>query len=309
MRELRVPVLPFEPKEYRQRFASEQDAPTQITTPCKVYVGDNELPSVVYCEIDQKLQDIVDACQSMKYGVSHRTRGMLQKSRTFGYMPATPVYQQDTCRVVQMAHEYPKQHAIFCEAAKLLAALYEQHNPSVYMEHQEKAKVVLDNYKLYDTPFTSGIVNKDTQLPYHHDTGNFKNVWSNMFTFKDKIIGGNLTCPQLGLTFMLRDHSVLMFDGQNVLHGVTPFVKTHESGYRYTLVYYSLQQMWKCLPPEEEIKRADIRQREITMLRVEPVEGQAGQLRAKLFSQSQIDISKRKLLKKKKRTRDADATV
>lgn len=309
MLELRVPSLAFDKEAYRRRFAIEADAPRQINTPCRVYVDDNEYPSVVYCELDEKLPALVEACKSMKYGVTHRTQGLRTRSKTFGYMPAAAVYQQDACRVVHMAHEYPQQHAVLCSSAKLLSALYKKHNPKVFMEHLEKTKIVVDNYKLSNTPFTSGIVNKDTQIAYHYDTGNFKDVWSNMFTFKEHVIGGNLTCPQLGLTFMLRDHSVLMFDGQNVLHGVTPFVKTRISGYRYTIVYYSLQKMWKCLPPAEEIARADKKQRELTMLRVEPVEGEAGQLRALPFKQSTVAIGKHMANKNQRQRKPAASAL
>lgn len=281
MQELRVKSQQIDPTAYRQRYASEGDAPKQINYPCRIYIDDNVLPSAVYCELDHKLTALVEACKSLNYGVTHRTRGMRTRSTTFGYMPRSPTYQQDSCRVVQMAHDYPQQHAVLCESAKLLSALYERHNPEVFVEHVKQTKIVVDNYKMGDTPFTSGIVNKDNQLPYHNDTGNFAGVWSNMFTFKGDIIGGNLTCPQLGVTFMLRDHSVLMFDGQSIMHGVTPFIKIAPEAYRYTVVYYSLQRMWKCLPPAEEIKRADKSVRELTMLRVEPDADEEGKLRAK----------------------------
>jgi hypothetical protein len=125
----------------------------------------------------------------------------------------------------------------------------------------EETRIVLDDWKIGDTPFTSGIINKNNQLPYHFDAGNVKNVWSNMVVFKKDVTGGCLACPELGITFELKDNSVLMFDGQNILHGVTPFNKTSPNGYRYSIVYYSLLPMWNCLPPKEEIKQAANRRR------------------------------------------------
>lgn len=83
-----------------------------------------------------------------------------------------------------------------------------------------------------------------------------------MVVFKHQIDGGYLTCPEIGLCFELKDKSVLMFDGQNILHGVTPFTKLSPESYRYSIVYYSLAQMWKCLPPGEETKQANKRRRE-----------------------------------------------
>jgi hypothetical protein len=46
-----------------------------------------------------------------------------------------------------------------------------------------------------------------------------------------------------------------MFDGQSVLHGVTPITKTNPDAVRYSIVYYSLQQIWNCLPLSEEVAR------------------------------------------------------
>lgn len=39
------------------------------------------------------------------------------------------------------------------------------------------------------------------------------------------------------------------------MHGVTPIIKTHRDGYRFTVVYYSLEQMWKCLTITQELAR------------------------------------------------------
>ena len=47
-----------------------------------------------------------------------------------------------------------------------------------------------------------------------------------------------------------------MFEGQNILHGVTPFEKLSSDSFRVTIVYYSLKEMWKCLEVDDEIVRA-----------------------------------------------------
>ncbi len=52
----------------------------------------------------------------------------------------------------------------------------------------------------------------------------------------------------------IANDSVLLFDGQDILHGVTPFTVS-DDGYRYTVVYYSLQRMWDCLTITDELAR------------------------------------------------------
>ena len=46
-----------------------------------------------------------------------------------------------------------------------------------------------------------------------------------------------------------------MFDGQGIMHGVTPITYESPLSYRYSIVYYSLKQMWKCLTIDEELVR------------------------------------------------------
>jgi hypothetical protein len=47
-----------------------------------------------------------------------------------------------------------------------------------------------------------------------------------------------------------------MFDGQELLHGVTPIKQLSEHARRYTIVFYSLVGMWSCLPLDEELADA-----------------------------------------------------
>ena len=47
-----------------------------------------------------------------------------------------------------------------------------------------------------------------------------------------------------------------MFDGQGLLHGVTPFTRTRRNGYRFTMVYYALQALWQCKDPTENVRTA-----------------------------------------------------
>ena len=61
--------------------------------------------------------------------------------------------------------------------------------------------------------------------------------------------------PEYDIKINLLNGSVAMFDGQAILHGVSPIVKTREDYYRYTIVYYSLKRMRDCIEPKEELQR------------------------------------------------------
>lgn len=61
--------------------------------------------------------------------------------------------------------------------------------------------------------------------------------------------------PEYNACFELKDNSLLMFDGQSLIHGVTPIRRKTRDAHRFSIVFYSMQQMWNCLTPEEEIKR------------------------------------------------------
>jgi len=73
-------------------------------------------------------------------------------------------------------------------------------------------------------------------------------VWSNMLGFKRHCEGGYLAVPEYDLALEIADNSLSMFDGQNLLHGVTPMRLTSDGAHRFTIVFYSLKGVWQCLP-------------------------------------------------------------
>jgi hypothetical protein len=107
-----------------------------------------------------------------------------------------------------------------------------------------------------DSVFTSGVINRDNALLYHYDSGNYTGVWSNMLVFRGNVTGGYLVMPEYGLGFALPNNSLMMFDGQQAMHGVTPIYRHGEDEHRYSIVFYSLKTMWTCLPIDDEVARA-----------------------------------------------------
>jgi hypothetical protein len=237
----------------RSREALATDCTTFISQPCEVF--ENGELKIVYVELPTKMPGLVYALKTITYESSYRSGGLPTISRIFGFSPRSTL-RKDFCAVTSMAQEFSAQHAEICRGATVASDLYASHHPALFKAHRAiSMEKVRPEWHLEESPFTSGIANKDNQLRYHFDTGNFRNVWSGMLVFKNQVEGGFLSVPEYDLCFELKDHTALLFDGQGLLHGVTPFKKLTSNSYRYSIVYYSLRQMWNCLSPTEELMR------------------------------------------------------
>ena len=238
-------------EQYKMRSALEQDFSTLVTTSTAVYTGDTL--AIVYAELDLPHIHVVDALQKIKYKKGYRTAGLPSTSSIFGFAPRNPV-RKDICSATSLAYNQPDLHQVVANYGVTVSQEYQRSNPELYAKHlQQTTDRVQPDYHIAQTPFTSGIINKNNPLKYHFDSGNFKDVWSGMIVFKHMVQGGYLSVPQLDLGFELKNNSLLLFDGQKLLHGVTPIKMLNKQSHRYSIVYYSLEQMWKCLPLGEEL--------------------------------------------------------
>jgi hypothetical protein len=232
-------------RSMQKRSAKDSDCSTLVTQDCTVRV--NGEPKIIYIakvkhpDIERARQ----AVQCVKYATSTRTGGLVSTSRIFGYAPRN-VLRGHPCRAVSMAVEHPTEHDAICAAARTIDESYRQHFPAIHEHHREVATKVREQWMIPGSVFTSGIVNYNNPLQYHFDAGNFSQVCSAMLGFRHKTTGGHLACPELDLSFEIGDRSLILFDGQKLLHGVTPIHRHGEDSFRYTVVYYSLKQMWNC---------------------------------------------------------------
>lgn len=236
--------------------ASAYDCKRFISAPARVFV--DGVLAALYLDISaMDTAALVAAVRSVKFATADRTGGMPSSSRVFGYMPRRPMGRGDFCAAASLDRDFPQQAKTIGEFVVQLATFYALQNPAVYAHHAAQAAKILPEYSIHEL-FSSGIVNKDNPLPYHLDGGNIPGCWSLMPVFKRDIEGGHLACPEIDLCFELADHTALMFDGQMMVHGVTPFTKTSPDGYRFSVVYYTMKQLWACLPFEQEIQRARV---------------------------------------------------
>lgn len=235
--------------KFVKRSAEETDYEHLITESC-IGVENGEI-RFVYQELDFDCADLVEALKRIKYTESKRTDGLVTRSRVFGFKPRNTM-RGDYCKGSSLAYDFPAEHKLVCDYAAKIEGLYQAAHPAGYDAHKKQTDTVKPSYRLgKQSIFTSGIINKNNPLKYHFDTGNFKKVYSCMLVFKQDIKGGYLAMPEYGVGVQLKHNSIFMFDGQSIMHGVTPISYSHPNAFRYSVVYYSLQQLWKCLEIDE----------------------------------------------------------
>jgi hypothetical protein len=257
--------------KFAQRRANESDCSTILKDEFRLVDGDSGKVVCLYVKPNEDaaaLEEIFECCKKVKYQETYRTSGLKTTSRIFGYNPRNAI-RKDFCSSTSFATEQPAQHGKIMAGGAIAAKHYALHNPELYGEHlkttQEK---VVEDYRLAEVPFTSGIINDNNPLCYHFDSGNFKEVWSAMIVLKRDIGGGYLAMPEYDVACEVKDKTIFYFDGQNILHGVTPIKKLQPDSRRFSIVYYSLRAMWNCAPLREEIARARMRREQVEMRRL-----------------------------------------
>lgn len=261
MKTIEVGFKNLDLKEYRNRSAKEEDFERLIDEDATITLNGKKL--IVYiAKLEKRLPRLVDALKRVKYDTSTRTNGLVTTSKIFGFAPRN-VIRNHPCRAAKFASDQPQEHDLVAQAAYIAEEEYRKHHPEMADRHFQIADTkVRKEYRIGRTMFTSGIINHNNPLRYHFDTGNFEGVASAMFAFKDGIDGGYLSVPDVGLGFACKDHSLTIFDGQALLHGVTPIRKLKPEATRFTVVFYSLKQLWNCETNVDEISKLRARRAE-----------------------------------------------
>ena len=248
-------------KEYVKRPARDDDYDTLLTESCRLMEGEKLIGVYIVLPKTKETETLREIVKRIDYTKNRRTSGLTTTSKVFGYLPRE-IIRKDYCSSADLATKNAKYHAFICKFGETLTENYKESCPEMFEYHESITKdKIKPEWTINNTPYTSGIINKNNQLNYHWDRGNYKKVFSNMVAFRDKVEGGHLAIPEYNIGLEIADLSLTFFAGQEVLHGVTPF-HTNQGGYRYTLVYYTMNQMWKCEDVSTEVAR--IRQRKTT---------------------------------------------
>ncbi len=245
MKTIQLTRQPVDYKEFVKRPAKREDFGELINEECLIKDQDGKT-ILLYFKFKKPTDKLVQAVESIPYETVRRSSGLVTTSRIFGYDPSTGI-RKPYCSATRLAFDNPKQHAVITGFGEEIAEIYKEWLPDTYTSHEQLAvNKVKAEWRIPSTPFTSGIINKNNQLNYHFDSGNFKDVYSNMIVLKNNVAGGYLALPEYGVGLECANDTLVMFDGQKILHGVTPIKFFGENAYRYSLVYYTLEQFWKC---------------------------------------------------------------
>lgn len=267
---LKLKRLTLHKKDYIKRKAEETDTSVLITEPTILVDEESGQIKAIYDILNIDTSEVVKALKKIRYSKGKRARGLVSTSRVFGYKPRHEI-RQDYCSATSLSSESPREHDVVASLALKLEDFYKQWDPNNYSKHKNMTEgQVKKNWRIGgNSIFTSGIINKNNPLKYHHDTGNFNDVYSMMIVFKGGVEGGYLSLPEYDAKFMLPNNSLFMFDGQGIIHGVTPIKYTSPIGYRFSVVYYTLKRMWQCLTIGEEIERINEKKTEKERVRME----------------------------------------
>lgn len=179
-------------------------------------------------------------------GTPRAASGNRNTSVTFGYRPRKPMMRQEGCVLTAFNRDYPDTAAYLAHYSGVLAQQLAAAFPEIEVMGRDVIERVLPDWRLDDhSLWTSGVINKESSLPYHRDGNNF-DAWSVMPVLRRSVRGGFLHIPEYGLTVPARDGWSVAFYGKGLVHGVTPMRKTKADGYRISVVYYALQGLKDC---------------------------------------------------------------
>lgn len=186
-----------------------------------------------------------------------RLSGIRYPSRVFGFSAPKPLRRRWACSPTLLTRDYPELADILDKFTKLNWEMFMKYAPEQAAQHKQMIdEQIKDDWKIAKLPFTSGVINNTAALPYHRDSGNVAGSWSAMLALRKGVEGGALHLPEYDFTFGIPNGSITLFDGQGTWHGVTPLVRAKNDGYRFTLVWYAIKEMCKCLSMEEEATEA-----------------------------------------------------
>lgn len=132
--------------------------------------------------------------------------------------------------------------------------------PERHKKQMQMIKATDPNYRISNTAFTTITINKNYRTAYHYDAGDYPKGFGNLVAYCRDIEPMYLVLPRYGIGVHLDTNDLLLLDVHE-LHGNTEFIPNGKNPVRLSFVMYYRENMWKCLPPEDELKRIQMNQR------------------------------------------------
>lgn len=224
-----------------------------------------------YIKIDESIiKTLEKTVNNTKFVNSYRTKKAINtRSSVFGFLPRNPM-RQDYCRISESTK---KEKNNFINLYNFSKKLSEHYNRFLQDKYNEDLNLINNNIKEEwkfekDNPFTTISINVNHAIKYHKDTANYKGSYSNVLIVSKGIKGGELVLPEYEVALSQESGFLLVFDGQNEIHGVMPIHKETNNSFRASIVYYALENMKHCYPYKEEVKRIKIKDTERAKKRI-----------------------------------------
>ena len=189
-----------------------------------------------------------------------RLSGIVVTHRTFGFTPPVPLRRRYHCAQSRLDVDHPVISGLIAEFCAEAEHAFRVQAPDAYAATTTRIHDLIPNrWLIAGTPWTSGIINHTAALPYHRDKNNVPGSWSAMLCARHAMAGGLLHLADYDVWLTVPHGSLLVFDGQSVVHGVSPMRPTGPNPYRFTLVTYARLGMRVCAPnPADEARRAQV---------------------------------------------------
>ncbi len=234
---------------------------------------------IAYGRLPKKHNELKAICRAIKFSKHRRLTQLVNDYErpesvdiAFGSRPPNPVFSLAASQC-QFNSQCPAWYDAICELGAELEWLYSEHEPAKYQAQKATVTAIHPDWVLPKTSvYTQGVLNDANVLGYHYDRDNVPNGFSAMVYFKQRISGGNLLLPQLQAKLVCEDETYVLFDGQSLIHAVTPILKkdpTHS--YRYSFVFYARQSMIGLGSFDEELKKTKKKEMELRFRKVNAV--------------------------------------
>lgn len=214
---------------------------------------------ILYGKFPYSVEPLRQALINIPISESLRQGGMQQRSKVTNDVAATK-NRNFYCAASSFSSEYRKSQKVLNLYAQGLAKEYQEKFPDYFNQEMKSMesgrKRILPIWRIPNTPFTSGIINRDFALGLHQDKKNRKGSLSGMIVLKKAATGGNLVLPEYDIEFKMSDGTFIIFNGAEIIHGVTQIkLGGSKDAHRISQVFYTAGKMHECGTPEEELAR------------------------------------------------------
>ena len=187
-------------------------------------------------------------------------------SGIIGYFDRSSRY--DFCRTTAFNKKYLNKFEAAVPLVEFVDKSFKEIVPKRHAKQLSMVKATDPNYRIGETAFSTITVNKDYRTTYHTDDGDFRPGFGNLIAYCKDIEPVYLVLPKYGVAINVDTEDLLLVDVHEV-HGNTEIIKKTKNAIRLSFVMYYRENMWKCLPPGEELKRVKNNQRIISQKYIE----------------------------------------